>query len=318
MERIKPMLADKCDPFDSDKYLFEIKWDGCRGLLYYKDGKITFINRSGRDITDRYPEFQDLGKQLNFGTLKKKEVILDGEIIVMRDGLPSFHDLQLRDHLQNPSKIAIRCKTHPAIYVSFDCLSIGGVSIMDRPLIERKRILHTVVKENENFLLSKYVEGNGKKLYKEVVSKGIEGIMAKKKDSVYSQSRSGAWLKIKKISTIDCVIVGYTKGTGHRSDKFGAVLLGLYNAKGKLTYVGRAGSGFNDEELEEVGKMMDERLSKCPIDGDRPSKSATWVKPELVAEVSFMEWSDDMVLRFPRWKCLRTDKLAKDCLMEAI
>ena len=311
MKLIKPMLADKKEPFDDPDFMFEVKWDGVRALAYLDKG-LHIINRRDIDITYRYPELHNLAK-----FIKAKNVVLDGEIIVLRDGLPSFNDLQKRDHLQDEMEISIRKDIYPAIYVVFDVLSVDGESLISKPLIERKKIIQRIVKENDNLMISTYVMGKGKRLFEEVTKKGIEGVMAKRADGKYYPGGRGCggWFKIKKIDTVECVICGYKEGTGERKDRFGSVILGMYK-KGELVEVGKAGSGFQAKELTRTFEIMQKLITnKCPFKIDPRIKGVTWIEPKLVGEVSFMEWSDNKKLRFPRWITQREDKKPKECVM---
>ena len=310
---IKPMLAEKSEPFDNDDFIFEIKWDGSRSLAVIKDKQVGLYNRNGIKTNSRFPELENLPK-----FVKAKDTILDGEVVVFRDGVPSFQDLAKREHLQNPIEIKTRSAKYPVVFIAFDVIAYNGEVLVDKPLMERKAILEKIVVESDILAISKYIEGKGKKFFAEVTGKGLEGIMAKKKDSKYYFGyRSTSWLKMKKIDTIEAVICGITKGTGDREDRFGAVVLGAYN-KGKLTYIGRAGSGFQNKELTKMYELLKTKIVKdCPF-GKNPNCDKpiyAWVKPEVVAEISFMEWSDDKKLRFPRWIRIRTDKKAKECVI---
>lgn len=311
---IKPMLAESGSPFDNDNFIFEIKWDGSRSLAVIKDGEVALYNRNGVKTNDRFPELMNLSK-----FIKAKDTILDGEVVVFREGVPSFQDLAKREHLQNSAEIKIRSAKYPVVFIVFDVIAYNGETLVDKTLMERKEILEKIVVESNILAISKYVVGKGKKFFAEVTGKGLEGIMAKKKDSKYFFNyRSPNWIKMKKIDTVEAVICGITKGTGDREDRFGAVVLGQYDEKGNLVYIGRAGSGFHNKELTKMHEMLKEKIvAKCPFpknpNCDKPILA--WVNPEFVCEVSFMEWSDDKKLRFPRWIRLRTDKKARECVV---
>jgi DNA ligase D-like protein (predicted 3'-phosphoesterase) len=205
------------------------------------------------------------------------------------------------------------------VYVVFDILEKAGESLINLPLFERKEILRRSVSEGQHVLLSDFVETNGEAYYEAALEKGLEGVIAKKKDSLYEVGlRSGNWLKIKKLRTCDCVIFGYTKGAGARAETFGALLLGLYDADAKPVFVGKVGTGFSQEVL----KTLSNRFQKLKT-GKAPFKTGsfdgvTWLRPELVCEVGYQAVTRDVRLRMPRFQGLRLDKLPSECTLDQI
>ncbi len=310
---IKPMLAETGEPFDDEDWIFEIKFDGTRAIAFVDRNSVKLQNRRLLDITHRYPELT-LNKDV------KGRVILDGEIVVLHNGKPDFERLQEREHAEGEAKIHLLSKEYPAVYIVFDVLEIDGKDVTNETLMERKRLLERTVKESERLLISEYVEARGKKFFREVQKLGLEGVMAKRKDSKYEiGKRSKNWLKIKNLKTIDCVVCGLTKGKGSRSEYFGSLVLGCYR-KGKLVYVGRVGTGFDRRKMEMFMRVFERlRTRECPFPSKPSFESgielAYWVRPEIVVEVEFLELTKDMKLRAPSLRRIRNDKEPGECVI---
>jgi len=303
---VQPMLATSVDaPFDDPAWLFELKWDGYRALAQIdRDGKLTLVSRNGKDFAAKFPEFASLAESFT-----ERPVIVDGEIVVLdKKGRSSFGALQERlDRFGrvNPSKFAVT-------FVVFDLLYGNGRDLRKEPLEKRKAILESILTGKGPVLFSKHVLGQGKQLFELATERGLEGIIAKRRDSRYEERRSKAWLKIKTHLRQECVIGGWTEARGSRKH-FGALLLGVYDRKGTFVYVGSVGTGFDEKTLREIHAQLKplERL-KSPF--ANPSKTETpahWVKPDLVAEVRFTEWTRDGVMRHPVFVGLRLDKPAR-------
>ncbi len=245
MNRYKPMLAQPVDsPFSSQDWIFEIKWDGIRGIAYL-DEKFSIRSRNDKELLANFPELKELKTLAH-------DVVLDGEIVVMRNGKADFQALLERSQAVNPRDVELLRTRNPCTYVVFDILEKKGKSLLKEPLLERKRILRESVKDGSYVVVSVYVERGGEAYYQAAVQKGIEGVVAKRKDGIYEPGkRSSSWLKIKQIRTCDCVIFGYTKGEGARASTFGALILGLYD-KGIPVFTGKVGTGFSDKMLEEM------------------------------------------------------------------
>jgi DNA ligase D-like protein (predicted ligase)/DNA ligase D-like protein (predicted 3'-phosphoesterase) len=307
----KPMLARVAQqPFSGKDWIFEIKWDGFRAIAYVSKD-LSLRSRNQKELKYNFPELEELTKLTH-------NVVLDGEIVTMKEGKPDFQSLLERSQVTSPTEIELQAKRTPVVYVVFDILEKGGVSLIDLSLTKRKEILKESVKEGKHVLLSDFVEEKGETYYRVVLEKGLEGVMAKKKDSVYEQGvRSGSWLKIKKLHSCDCVIFGYTKGSGARLETFGALLLGLYDGE-KPVYVGKVGTGFSQVVLEMLSEKF-QRLKKteAPFEPNIPDE-VTWLKPELVCEVGYQVVTRDLRLRMPRFIGLREDKLAAECTLDQI
>jgi DNA ligase D-like protein (predicted ligase)/DNA ligase D-like protein (predicted 3'-phosphoesterase) len=308
----KPMLARLASqPFSSKAWIFEIKWDGFRAIAYVNE-ELSLKSRNGKELKYNFPELEEL-RQLT------GNVVLDGEIVVVKAGKPDFQALLERGQAASSVEIELQAKRSPVVYVVFDILEKDGVPLVNLPLTERKKIVKNSVREGKHVLLSDFVEEKGEAYYNIALEKGLEGIMAKKKDSVYEPGvRSGNWLKIKKLRACDCVIFGYTKGSGARSETFGALLLGLYDNENKRVYVGKVGTGFSQAMLKTLSDMFQQlKTNTAPFSVDIPDE-ITWLKPELVCEVSYQSVTRDGRLRMPRFSGLRTDKLSSECTVDQI
>ncbi len=309
--KIKPMLAVRGEPFSSSEYIYEIKWDGTRCIAFVDvDGKrLRLQNRRLFDITYRYPE-------LDFFDFTDQNAIFDGEIVVIKDGKPSFPLLQMREHVDSKTRITMLSKRIPAVYIAFDVLYTQHEGwVMDRTLLERKRILEEIGKDTDRVAKVEYVERYGKELYERVVEAELEGVMAKKKDSKYLPGkRSRLWVKMKKRRTADCVIVGWLEGDGERRETFGSLVLAVW-ADGKLHHIGQVGSGFDAEFLKWFSKKLREIEIKTPH-FELSKKGVHWVKPVYVCEVEYLELTKDVKLRAPVFLRLRDDKAPQDCKIE--
>ncbi|MEM5790817.1 MAG: RNA ligase family protein, partial [Candidatus Aenigmatarchaeota archaeon] len=210
-KKISPMLAFLSNAFNSKDWIFEVKFDGTRTIAYVDLEKnyVRFLNRRGIFFEKRYPEIiEDLINHVD-----AKKIIVDGEICIFEKGKPDFYKLAEREQVDNKFRIELLSKMMPATFIIFDILYLNGNDLIDLPLMKRKEILKKFVDESEKILLSSWIEENGIKFFKEIKKKDLEGIVAKKKDSKYEiGKRSKNWLKIKVLKTLDCIVLGYTKG----------------------------------------------------------------------------------------------------------
>jgi bifunctional non-homologous end joining protein LigD len=303
---IRPMLSTSGDPFDSEQYIFEPKWDGLRTILFLKDGKVELQNRNLRDVTLGFPEIQEVKEGID-----AVEAIIDGEIVVLtHKGLPSFQQLQPRFGITDPHEAQTLAHNTPATLVAFDLLHLNRKDTINLPVQQRKQMLRKILHEGPFLLYSDHIASKGKQFYKLAKRKGFEGVVAKKIDSKYTPGlRSSEWIKMKSTETIDCIVVGYTAGEGERSTTFGALVLAVYDETGKLFHLGNVGGGFNHHELQTCKERLIMLERKTPvIEGEVESNSPiVWVKPSIVCEVEYGSMTDDRKLRFPRFKRLRTD-----------
>jgi bifunctional non-homologous end joining protein LigD len=308
-------LATAVDaPFDDNEWLYEIKWDGFRALATIEsDGTVKLTSRNAKDLLAKFPELADIGS-----AFRSLPIIVDGEIVALDEkGRSSFQRLQNRIE-------SIRGPRRPAgggeiAYAAFDVLFADGRDVRTLPLEERKKILEGLIVDGHRVIFSKHVIGDGQKLFALAEKRGLEGIMAKRRDSEYeSGRRTRTWLKIKTQKRQEFVIGGFTDPRGSRSG-FGALIVGYYQ-KGKLIYAGHVGTGFDAKMLAALSKRLKKLERKtCPF-ATTPPKSAApahWVSPELVCEVRFTEWTDEGSLRHPAFMGLREDKDAKGVVREA-
>jgi bifunctional non-homologous end joining protein LigD len=314
-DKLVPMLAKlSALPRNDQDYGYEIKWDGIRALAIIDGGRVRLVNRNGRDATRQYPELRELGRAV--GTL---QLILDGEIVAFdENGRPSFERLQSRMHLASDSAIRRRMEDIPVAYMIFDVLFLEGHSTMQLPYTERRRLLDEQLKlEGPHWRTPSYHAGDGKDMLAASRERGLEGVIAKKLDSIYEPGRrSGNWLKIKNVQRQEVVIGGWMPGEGRRAESIGSLVVGYYDGD-RLVYAGNVGSGFKEADLARLGKLLEPlRRKDSPFDGRQPKKGAMFVEPKLVAEAEFLEWTRAGTLRAPAFKGLRDDKDPKSVVRE--
>jgi bifunctional non-homologous end joining protein LigD len=292
---LDPMKAQLvAEPFDNERWLFEVKWDGIRLISFIDNGKVSLQTRRGRIVDTEYPQLQAIS-----GLVKAKQAVLDGEIVALDDeGRPSFQLLQNRD--RDPV---------PLLYVVFDVVYADGQRLFKVPLEDRKRLLRNLFADTALLKYSEHVSGEGKAFFKAAKQKRLEGIVAKLRDSSYQPGvRSSAWLKLKAVLQQEVVIGGFTAPRASRK-YFGALLVGVYE-DGKFVFTGHVGGGFDERTLAELYKLMKPLIVKSPpFSGPPPhaNEKPTWVKPKLVVEVKFTEWTRDGIMRQPVFLGLRDD-----------
>lgn len=306
----KPMLATlTTDYFSNKDWIFERKFDGVRCLIF-KDGNIVSLKtRNDKTLSTMYPEIQDAAQGLNV-----KQVILDGEIVAFKGKTTSFEQLQRRQGItQAEHALAVGVKVY--IYI-FDILYLDGYSLLDLPLIERKKILKGAVSLTGRLRYAVHHTTQGEKLHAMACKKGWEGLIAKRKKSLYVHKRSPDWLKFKCVSDQELVIAGYTQPRNSRVG-FGALLMGYYENE-KLIYAGKVGTGYSEEFLADfVKKLQAIETKKNPFSHfDVSELNVHFVKPRYVAQIGFQEWTRDNKLRHGRFLGLRMDKPAKDVIRE--
>jgi bifunctional non-homologous end joining protein LigD len=312
---VQPMLATLSDkPFDNPDWLFELKMDGMRALTFKDGSKLEMKTRNEKALVDRFPT---LAAALQ--ALPADSAILDGEIVVLdAKGHSHFELIQPRIHLSRAHDIAEADARIPVYYYAFDLLFVNGYDLRRLPLEHRKAILRKLIPADGGWIrYNDHVEGRGKDFFDAVSKHKLEGIVAKHRESPYQQTRSRYWLKIKTQHTDHFVIAGFTPPEGSRK-YFGALLLGLYDRNGALIHVGRAGGGFDDKTLKEVWQKLKPLVVSKPAFKAIPAeiRKSTWVKPKLVCEVRFGEWTSALQLRAPIFQGLRDDIDAADCTFE--
>ena len=305
-ERLIPMLASAGKlPADEERWSFEIKWDGVRAVVYSQPGRFRIECRRLTDMTDRYPELRPLGRQLG-----SRDAVLDGEIVAFdENGKPSFGRLQSRMHLTGESRVKRRAKEIPVVLAIFDVLYLDGRSLMQLPYEERRERLEELGLEGPNWRTPAAHQGEGRALKDASEQQGLEGIVAKRLDSAYEPGRrSRNWLKIKNKKRQELAIGGWLPGEGKRENTIGALLVGFHTPDGSLRYAGRVGSGFTEKALRDLEQRLAPlRRKTSPFEAPpKPPRGALHVKPELVCEVEYTEWTAEMLLRHPAYKGLCT------------
>jgi bifunctional non-homologous end joining protein LigD len=316
---IHPMLATSIDkPFDNPDWLFEIKWDGYRAIAFIDEGRVRLVSRNQNDLSAQFPELATLPK-----FVKARRAILDGEIVALdEEGRPSFSLMQQRTGFRPGKPRFARREGVPVMYYAFDLLYLDGVDLRRTPLERRKQLLQEQLTASEIVRFSDHYPEQGVKLFAAAGQKGLEGIVAKKRDSFYEETRSRDWLKIKITKRQECVVGGYTDPEGSR-DYFGSLVLGLYDDRGRLIHVGQVGSGFDQRGLKDVFAELEPLASeKNPFFGEIGGlRKVHFVRPKLVAEIKFSEWTHETAeggpkLRAPVFLGVRADKDPKECTLE--
>jgi len=310
---IEPMKARLGKlPADDAAYGFEVKWDGVRALARIGDGAVALLGRNGTDYTARYPELAGLGTALG-----PASAILDGEIVAFdADGRPSFERLQGRIHLSG-DRAAHAAPATPAAYVAFDLLWLDGHDTTALPYRDRRRLLAELELAGPSWQTPAHREGGGAELLAATADQRLEGIVAKRLDSVYEAGRrSGAWIKVKHVLRQEVVVGGHSPGEGARAASLGALVVGVYDGE-ELRYVGKVGSGFTGATLELLSRELATlRRATSPFTGRQPPRGTVFAEPLLVAEVEFREWTRSGTLRAPVFKGLRDDKDPREVVRE--
>ncbi|MEP6962239.1 MAG: DNA ligase D, partial [Acidobacteriota bacterium] len=301
---VTPMLAaiGKGDPPDGDHWLYEVKWDGVRALCYIEEGRARLVSRNGNVMDQQYPELSVLPHHV-----KAPTAILDAEIAALDErGVPSFERLQQRINVAEASAIALLRRHHPVVLYIFDLLYVDGYDLRGVKLEDRKALLREVLEPSDTIRYSDDFTGSGKHLLEVVRQMGIEGIIGKRLGSFYESRRGTDWVKYKVVSSDSFVLCGFTKG---ERDLFGALVLGQYDGK-KLKWAGNVGTGFDTKTMKAIhGKLAPLVVDSCPVEPEKdlPKKDVTWVKPQLMCEVRYANWTSDRKLRAPVFLGLRPD-----------
>jgi bifunctional non-homologous end joining protein LigD len=303
-QKLSPMLAGTAAaPFTNPEWMFEPKLDGYRVLAHVVPERVQLRSRNGLDLTAAFPGIvADLTSQI------VQPLLLDGEVVALRDGRPSFEALQNRASLKTPADLEAAERTTPCVFFCFDLVHALGLNLRRSPYSDRRRYLTQCLLPTSRVQLV-HATADGDALYRASIAAGFEGIMAKRKASIYHAGRrSDEWLKIKHVQTAEFVIGGHTEGKGARRDQFGALVLGVWEDD-KLRPVGNVGSGFDDATLAQLTELLKtKRTAKMPFDVKPEAEGKIlWTKPELVAEVQFAGWTDAGLLRAPVYLRLRND-----------
>lgn len=298
---IKPMLiAEQREAFNSPDYIYEVKFDGIRCIAYLDSNMTDLRNKRNIKMLPRVPELSEIHKRVN------NKCILDGELFVLKDGITDFHEIQRRALMTNTFKIQLTSKKYPACFVAYDILYLRNELVIDKSLMERKKILSETINENERISISRYIEEQGIQLFELTKEKGLEGVVAKKKDSKYRfDKRTKDWIKCKVMSHDDCVICGYI----YKANNMTSLVLGQYN-KNELVYKGHVTLGVS---LRVLNKHKYRRIDYSPF-GYVPkgNENAIWIDPELVCIVESMP-TEKGSFRQAVFRGIRDDKTPIEC-----
>jgi bifunctional non-homologous end joining protein LigD len=315
----EPMLATLGDTVvDNPAWSFEPKWDGIRAIAVCDDATV-LVSRNRNEITVAYPELQRLHERL-----VAIDAMVDGEIVALEGGVPSFEKLQGRMHVRDEREVARLATKAPVTFVAFDLLYLDGRSLVALPLEERRRMLEEIVVPSATLQVSPAVAGEGTTLFEVARARRLEGIVGKRLNSRYEPGkRSPAWVKFKTTVEADFVVAGWTEGKKGRSGRLGSLVLAVHDGP-DLRYVGNVGTGFTDRTLAAVAARLAE-LGDAPSPfgrqtlRDKPElRHAHWVPPELVVVVEFRQLTTAGKLRAPSYKGMREDKRPEECTWEAL
>lgn len=299
-KNISPMLiAQMQEPFNADNWIYELKLDGCRCIGYFDQNGTCLRNKRNLELLPRFPELKELHCSVS------ERTVLDGELVVLQNGVPDFFELQRRTLLTDRFKIEMAAARHPASFVAYDCLYGGSRSIMDRPLLERKELLQTSVRENGQIAVSRYIPTDGIGLFRAANEKELEGVVAKRSDSLYYPGkRTKDWIKFKRMADEEFVVCGYIK----KNAKTFSIILGKYH-NGTYLYKGHVTLGVTKaavSQLKESGTMP---FASLPADSG--NESAIWVYPDKVCTMEYMPNTKNS-LRQAVFKGFRTDMIPED------
>lgn len=302
---IKPMLIYEVqEAFDSNEYIYEIKWDGIRCISYLDKDNTDMRNKRNKMMIPIFPELAELHKRV------KEKCILDHELVVLINGMPDFREIQRRSIMTKPLKIQLSADRLPASIIAYDILYYKDKDITGLPITERKKYLEEVVIESNRLVVSRHIETYGIELFNQVKGMGLEGIVAKRKESTYRQGKKNKdWIKCKVMSTVDCVVCGYViKEKGMSS-----IVIGLYNGS-ELVYKGHVSLGVSIKKLIKHGI---ERIGYSPFGYiPRGNENAVWIEPNLVCIVEYMK-TEKEAFRQATFKGIRDDKLPEECQVDS-
>ncbi|MGB2611256.1 MAG: non-homologous end-joining DNA ligase, partial [Isosphaeraceae bacterium] len=309
-----PMLCTLVDSaFDSPDWTFEPKFDGLRVLARFDGSELTLLSRNNKPQESRFPE---IGEGLRQSL--RHAAIIDGEVVCLDEaGKPSFRELQQWFHLDDAEEIRRRMERHPAFLYAFDVLDLDRFDVTRLPLARRRELLGEVVAWSDRIRLTASVPAKGIEEWRRACEASEEGIVGKRLDSPYVPGRSDAWVKIKCVGRQEFVIAGWTDPQRSRVG-LGALLVGYFEGD-RLRYAGKVGTGYSRDVLLDLRRRFDELGRKAnPLDDGEPplGEAVHWVEPRLVAEIAFAEWTQNGLLRQPRYEGLRPDKKASECRRE--
>ena len=299
-KKISPMLiAQMREPFNDDNWIYELKLDGCRCIGYFDQSGTCLRNKRNMELLPRFPELKELHRSVS------KRTVLDGELVVLQNGVPDFFELQRRTLLTDRFKIEMAAARHPASFVAYDCLYEGSRGIMDQPLLERKKILQSAICENRLIAISRYIPTDGIGLFHAADEKELEGVVAKRAASLYYPGkRTKDWIKFKRMADEEFVVCGYIR----KSNKVFSIILGKYH-DGAYLYKGHVTLGVTKEAVSQLKKSGIMPFTAIPAGAG--NESAIWVYPDRVCTVEYMP-NTKISLRQAVFKGFRTDMTPED------
>jgi bifunctional non-homologous end joining protein LigD len=316
---VRPMLASPGalpPPEQEQRWAFEMKWDGVRAVVYLDRGDLRVLTRNDREVAATYPELAGLAHQV-----RDRRMIVDGEVVAFDEaGRPSFGELQARMHVRAPGRALL--DRVPVSLLVFDLLHVDGTSLVGTPYDERRAALESLDLAGDRWAVPPAFDGQGAEALAASQAQGLEGVLAKRHDSIYLPGRrSPHWIKVKHVRMQEVVVGGWSPGAGRRQGGIGSLLLGVPDQDGRLVYAGHVGTGFSDRVLADLGtRLRAAERSTSPFADEVPrahAKDAHWVTPRLVGEVTFSEWTRDGRMRHPSWRGLRPDKDPQDVRRES-
>jgi bifunctional non-homologous end joining protein LigD len=316
---IRPMLATPGQlptGAEEQRWAFEMKWDGVRAMVYLDDRGTRILTRNDREVASTYPELRGLGDD----PLRANGAVLDGEIVAFDSrGRPSFGELQARMHVLRPSaELVARV---PVTFLVFDVCFLAGESLLRMRYVDRRAVLEGLGLDGPRWATPPAFDGDGAAALAASMSQGLEGVLAKRRDSVYEAGkRSRSWVKVKHVRMQEVVVSGWQPGGGRREGGIGSLLLGVHDDQGRLVYAGHVGTGFTERMLDDLLALLRPLERKTsPLASEVPraqARDAHWVSPQVVGEVRFSEWTRDGRMRHPVWRGLRPDKSVEDVVRE--
>jgi len=310
---ITPMKAALAEtPPRGDEWLFEVKWDGVRAICFIDRETVRLVSRTGHSCEKQYPELSVIPHYI-----AASQAILDGEIAALDDkGAARFELIQPRIAQSDANAVSLMARSRPVVYFAFDLLYLNGYDLRQVALVERKQLLESILTPTGVLRYSEHFPGAGDAMLEAARETGLEGVVAKRAHSRYESRRSAEWVKLKIVDRQEFVICGFTAG---ERDHFGALVLGLYD-DGKLSWAGNVGTGFDQKTLALLRQKLDPLVvAQSPFpDAPKVGKDVTWVKPEVVAEVKFANWTAEGRLRAPVYLGLRPDVNPRDCVREVV
>ena len=310
IEPMKAFLAEQ--PPRGDDWLFEVKWDGVRAIAFVDREEVRLQSRTGVRCERQYPELAVIPHQI-----AAAQAVLDGEIAVLDSkGVARFHLIQPRISNTDPNSVSHLARSTPVVYFAFDVLYLDGYDLRNVELRERRRLLEEIVTPGGMLRISHAFPGAGAEMLAAAREHGLEGIIAKRAGSCYESRRSREWVKIKIVNEQEFVIGGFTEPQGERQF-FGALVLGVYEGR-QLRWVGNVGTGFDQKLLANLYQRLQPLITEdCPFaEPPKPDRGMTWVRPELVCQVKYGEWTQDRRLRAPVFQGLRGDVTALEVRRE--